>query len=248
MSAKLLLAAATLAIASPAFAASIVLNTIVRDFSDTHPDFQEGSTGVVTGIVLPTLGLDGDPDFAGPDGIALIDNATTFEQFFDTVAGVNTAYNVPLTFSEAVPGSGIYSFSSGSFFPLDTLTPPAAFEGRIHNYHFTLELSTNFTYQAGQTFSFTGDDDLFVFINDQLVIDLGGVHGAASQSVNLDTLGLTAGQTYSFDLFFAERQTSASSFSVETSIVFRPNPTPAPAALGILGVGLLGLGLARRAR
>lgn len=245
---KLLLAAALVATATPALAASITLNTVIRDFSDAHPDFQEGSTGLVTGIVLPTLGLDGDPDFAGPNGKGLIDNATTFEQFYDDVAGINTAYNVPLTFAEAVPGSGIYSFSNGSFFPLDVLTPSAAFEGRVHNYHFTLELSTTFTYQTGQMFSFTGDDDLFVFINDQLVIDLGGVHGALSQSVNLDTLGLTVGQDYSFDLFFAERQTSLSSFAVQTSIVFAPNPTPAPAALGLMGLGLLGLGLARRAR
>jgi len=87
-------------------------------------------------------------------------------------------------------------------------------------------------------FSFTGDDDLFVFINDRLVIDLGGVHDAETASVNLDTLGLTPGQTYWFDLFYAERHTVNAQFSIQTSIVFMPSP--GAASLGCVA-GLLAM-------
>ena len=72
-----------------------------------------------------------------------------------------------------------------------------------------------FTYQpilpAGghMTFSFSGDDDVWVFINDQLVLDIGGVHGRVAKTIDLTTMNpkLVAGQIYSLDLFNAERHT-----------------------------------------
>ena len=75
------------------------------------------------------------------------------------------------------------------------------------------------------------------------MIDLGGVHTAQSASVNLDTLGLTAGQNYSFNLFFAERHTTLSNFSMQTSIQL----VPAPGASGVLAIGALVAGRRRRA-
>jgi fibro-slime domain-containing protein len=82
-------------------------------------------------------------------------------------------------------------------------------EGRLHNYDFTLELSTTFHYGGGETLSFTSDDDLWVFVNRKLAIDLGGTHSARSASVTLDTesarLGIVQGNTYPMHLFYAER-------------------------------------------
>lgn len=113
-----------------------------------------------------------------------------------------------------------------------------------HNYHFTYEINTKFTYSGGETFSFTGDDDLWVFIDDELVIDLGGVHGALSSSVSLDSLGLTVGNDYTLDLFFAERHTSASNFKIETSLLLETVPVPdggSSAILILIGAGMLSL-------
>ena len=50
--------------------------------------------------------------------------------------------------------------------------------------------------KKGQTFYFTADDDLWVYINNQLVIDLGGLHPPLEKNVNLNDLGLTVGQDY----------------------------------------------------
>lgn len=88
------------------------------------------------------------------------------------------------------------------------------------NFHFCMEMHADFKYEPGQVFSFIGDDDVWVFINNKLAIDLGGPHSPQKASVGLDTLKLTAGQKYNFDLFYCERSTSGSNLFIQTSIYF----------------------------
>jgi fibro-slime domain-containing protein len=196
------------------------------------PDFQN-FLGDDRGIVKTTLGGDGTPVYAGSPNTPTTSGAANFYNWFHSVSGVNQAIPYAITLDETFAGSGIYKYSNNSFFPIDN--QGFGNQGEPHNFAFTYQIHTAFTYQSGQTFSFTGDDDVFVFINNQLVVDLGGVHPAETGAVNLDTLGLTVGNNYSFDIFFAERHTVASDFAMETSIELQSTvPEPSTYIAGIM--------------
>lgn len=219
---------------------TISLTGTIRDFNDTHPDF-ESVIAFDPGIVETTLGADGKPVYAGLSGNPTTHGQAAFDQWYRDEAGVNLSQSYAITLDNTItPDPNVYTFVSSAFFPIDGQL--LGNQGRPHNYHFTYELHTSFTYQGGEVFTFTGDDDLWVFINDQLVIDLGGVHGAMTDSVSLDaiaaSIGIAVGGSYDFDLFFAERHTVASTFRIDTSI--RLNPTvPEPSALILFAVILL---------
>jgi fibro-slime domain-containing protein len=92
-------------------------------------------------------------------------------------------------------------------------------EATLHNFLFTTEIHIQFSYEASRTqrFSFLGDDDLWVFLNGRLIIDLGGWHEPLEGEFSLDAdtaarHGLADGEMYEIAVFHAERQPFGSSF------------------------------------
>lgn len=193
------------------------LAVTIRDFSKSHADFEYRS-GSETGIVTDTLGPDKKPVYAGNPKTYTTNGQLLFDQWFRDVPNVNKAISKTLQLTEVSPG--IYQYKNNAFFPIDG--QGFGNEGNNHNFHFTLEMHTEFVYRGGEIFTFTGDDDLFAYINKKLVIDLGGVHEKLSRTIDLDTeaprLGLKVGHKYPLDVFFAERHTTESNFRIDTTI------------------------------
>ena len=107
----------------------------------------------------------------------------------------------------------------------DNSTWDARIEG-LNNQMFCFESHAKFTFRNGMQFSFRGDDDIWVFIDSKLAVDLGGTHLAAPGSVKLDTLkglhgALVVGETYPIDIFFCDRRTDMSNVRIKTNMYIK---------------------------
>jgi fibro-slime domain-containing protein len=188
------------------------------------------------GIVTTTLGADSEPVYAGPaGGTPTTTGPANFQTWFHDAPGVNLGQKLTLQFDKdptRPSDPNAYTFASGpdgtsclgpdkaycyGFYPIDGML--LGNEGNNHNYHMTFELHLKFKYHAGQTFHFKGDDDVWVYVNGSLAVDLGGLHRDQEEAVlDLDTRQLTEGGVYPLDFFWCERHITASNFRIDTSL------------------------------
>ncbi len=183
----------------------------------------------------PEYGADNPGQWSNSAEDGGITSAETFDEWFTDMPGVNMSalITITLVFDEAAQ---MYVFDDtldpgyealGGFFPIDNVL--FGNEGEDHNTNFTFELHTKFKYCEDDApfFKFVGDGDLYVFINDHLVTDIGGIHATHDHYVDISRPGLAShldlekdGDLYRMDIYFAQRSKEHfSHFRIETNVV-----------------------------
>jgi len=185
-------------------------------------------------MVIPASQTIGNcrPDSSRIDTL-ILDPDTIFQFPFrkcDTIQIPASSYKTDTAFANvAVPDSLKFSltgtlYRNGLFqdareWPMDGKGFIDEVSSTGHNSSYAMEMHNRFVYHGGDTLRIATDDDCWVFINGRLRIDAGGLHGSVPLGLRIDSFGLTPGDTYDFDLFYAERSVGGC-FSMESNLDF----------------------------
>ncbi|MBK8804857.1 MAG: fibro-slime domain-containing protein [Fibrobacteres bacterium] len=216
------------------------------DSSAYFPFSQSTNSYLVDGLVEPRLGPDGKPRWTKrgicgsgiPDTTAgCKDSANSPDKWFGPVtrAGKSMNASFPISLELSTVMAGALAYNDSLFFPLDSFTTlpgtarPNPFNDSLlgtdlkkHNFGFCIELHGEANIGVESRFTVTSDDDTWIFVDSQLVVDLGGQHDPITRSVSFNNLRRPAPPVVSLDVFHCDRQRGKSSLFLSMNFPVYP--------------------------
>lgn len=192
---------------------------MVTDNGYTVPIYGMG-TNVYNGIILKRSDdIDGNEN---PGYVYDSAYATTYDKVNGYIYNTDVAGPIITSKPDLSAENTFWPIAGEGYDALYGNTTSANREGYTGNGNFALVGSAQFTYKENDYFYFSGDDDVYLFINGKLAMDLGGAHGVCYKKINLNTIadefGLVPGQVATFTFFYMERCSDNSNFSMRTNI------------------------------
>lgn len=227
------------------FSLPIVYRDFVGADQGGHADFESfPESNILPGIVDTVLTKDG-PRFIGQSGVG-ITSAASFASWFKDDTNFNIHINDTLNLTA---GQEAFTYKTDRFFPIDEKAQVALDRetkrsneecggeaDEEHNFSFTSELRLWFDYDGSEVLTFEGDDDVWIFVNNRLIVDLGGVHARVATDppfaftedavdTSKTALGLEVGRRYELAVFQAERRSCGSNYALtlERFKIVEPN-------------------------
>jgi len=214
------------------------LSTSAADFQDlvvlvslSTDVIVEVDRSVLAEQATPCATLNDEPAQFGSPHAGAIDSTTSFEQWFRHWPGVNVSAPQDVVLTEN--GEGVYEYATPDFTPIDRDLFGNGPDG--HNRNFTFEFQARFIGRpcSGRFFEFAGNADVWIFVNGELVFDMGGHDPAGIQRLEFDRLNIIDGQAYDLRFFYAQRTEAPAPFAMRTNLLLTSTP-PASLPLGAI--------------
>jgi fibro-slime domain-containing protein len=207
-----------------------MLNTLYKDnngISQTVPEYTHMTLSQETNSAGNTYyvfdgGYDGVTYNANDGSISHVNGSSSKDMVYYTTESDTTLHPfLPTTGSTTFRQTNTpYFLDSGA-----SERSAASFESQIgRDYNFSMEGHGQFVFNAEDNlyFTFEGDDDVYLFINNKMVMDIGAAHSITKSTFNLNDYikecGLKDGEMYNFDFYYMERHSYGSNIRIETNI------------------------------
>lgn len=207
-----------------------MLNTLYKDnngISQTVPEYTHMTLSQETDSAGNTYyvfdgGYDGVTYNANDGEISHVNGSSSKDMVYYTTLSDTTLHPfLPTTGSTTFRQTNTpYFLDSGA-----SERSAASFESQIgRDYNFSMEGHGQFVFNAEDNlyFTFEGDDDVYLFINNKMVMDIGAAHSITKSTFNLNDYikecGLKDGEMYDFDFYYMERHSYGSNIRIETNI------------------------------